>query len=202
MTWTDHISKVAVKLSQFNGILLRVKEKFPRKVLIQIYNTLFIPYLSYCNLVWGYSPKSHTNRLQVLQKRAVRTIFGVKRMHHTPPLFRKNNMLRFDELLKYRTALFIFKLKNKLVPRHYPILIRNLFRSAHSNINTRTTLHVYPEVPKSCLQERTIRFKGTEIWNQLPKKAIDTNLLGPFKSEIKKYLISSITCSCDSCCLD
>lgn len=65
LTWTDHIEEVANKISKTIGVLSRLKNSLPCKILKMIYSALILPRLHYCNLAWGY----HPGRLEVLQKK-------------------------------------------------------------------------------------------------------------------------------------
>ena len=38
-------------------------------------NTLVLPYLNYCNMIWTAASESLLNKLQVLQKKAVRIVY-------------------------------------------------------------------------------------------------------------------------------
>ena len=68
-----HIGHVSLKVSREIGVLFRLKHIYPQEVLLTLYNTLILPHLSYCILVWG--SKIQTNhRLHLLQKKAVRII--------------------------------------------------------------------------------------------------------------------------------
>src|SRR6218665_1120443 len=58
----------------------RVPPVFPRSYLI-------FPYVSYCNIVWGASYKSHLHNLFVLQKRVVRMICKLPYLATSLPSF-------------------------------------------------------------------------------------------------------------------
>ena len=51
LTWKDHINSIACKISQIIGALNRLKKDLPQNILINIYQSMIMPYLSYCNIV-------------------------------------------------------------------------------------------------------------------------------------------------------
>ena len=53
LTWKRHASHVLSKLSKCTGILCRVQHLLGRETLCRIYCTLFLPYITYCSMVWG-----------------------------------------------------------------------------------------------------------------------------------------------------
>ena len=53
LSWKDrtmHISKI---VSKYNGIIRKIRPYLNKDSLLTLYNTLVLPYLSYCTLVWG-----------------------------------------------------------------------------------------------------------------------------------------------------
>src|SRR6218665_1633999 len=60
LTWKDHISLMTNKISKNIDVIARIRHLLPTTILISLYYTLIFPYLiSYCNIVWGASYKSH-----------------------------------------------------------------------------------------------------------------------------------------------
>ena len=71
VNWSHHINSIANKMSKSIGALKRVKGLLPRKSLIQIYNSLILPYLSYCHVIWAKAPRVHFDRLARLKKKYI-----------------------------------------------------------------------------------------------------------------------------------
>ena len=76
-------------------------------MLCLIYNSLVLPYLTYCNLVWACSSAYKLSSVVVLQKRAVRNIAKVDYRAHTSPLFKKLYSLKVIDMRCFQTALFL-----------------------------------------------------------------------------------------------
>ena len=53
LKWDKHVAHVSLKISRVIDVLYRLKHIFSREVLLSLYNTLILPHLSYCILVWG-----------------------------------------------------------------------------------------------------------------------------------------------------
>ena len=73
LSWKAHIRKVGIKISRVIGIIGRLRNYLPSNILRIIYNSLILPHLNYCLLIWGYD---NLCRLHLLQKKAVRYITG------------------------------------------------------------------------------------------------------------------------------
>ena len=65
----------------------------PPKMLLQIYNSLIAPYISYAIVVWGSADKCHLNKIHILKKRLLRFIYFSGGRDHAIPLFLKADIL-------------------------------------------------------------------------------------------------------------
>ena len=85
LTWTNHVSMIAGKISKIIYILKRFKSIYPLHILKIIYCSLVQSKLLYGLLLWGVDLKN----ISVLQKKAIRIINGSNFYSHTEPLFKK-----------------------------------------------------------------------------------------------------------------
>ena len=55
----NHLDAVCTKLSRSVGVIFRLKFILPERVLITLYKSIILPYLTYCNVAWGntFNPK-------------------------------------------------------------------------------------------------------------------------------------------------
>ena len=53
LSWKNHINYIEGKIAKNIGIIKRVKYCLSEKTMNTLYNTLVLPYLSYCNIVWA-----------------------------------------------------------------------------------------------------------------------------------------------------
>ena len=58
LIWNDQINQVKSKLSKTISVLYKAKYLLHSDTLFMLYNSLFLPYLSYCTEVWANSYKS------------------------------------------------------------------------------------------------------------------------------------------------
>ena len=96
LTWKNHLNKVANKIVRIIGIMNKLKFTLPQNILINIYNSLIIPHINYCILLWG----SENNRDSKLQKGAVRIIRKKSRLSHTDPIFKELNPLKINDIYR------------------------------------------------------------------------------------------------------
>ena len=70
LNWKKHITHITGKVARGIGIIIKAKKYLPREAMLSLYYYFIYPYLTYCNLVWGTSCKSHLERLKILQKKS------------------------------------------------------------------------------------------------------------------------------------
>ena len=89
LTWDAHIASVSKKVSSGIGVIKKIKPFVPTSNLISVYQSIVEPYLDYCSVVWDDISDQLTNKLQILQIRALRVITGAEYRMPTSELLRK-----------------------------------------------------------------------------------------------------------------
>ena len=74
-----------------------------------------LPHLNYCVLCCG----SHTNRIHLLQKRAIRNINNANYRAYSEPIFKSLNLLKISDIYYLSTLNFYSKLINKNLPHYF-----------------------------------------------------------------------------------
>ena len=105
----------AKKIAKVNGILNKLKNFLPKKILLIIYNSLILPHLNYGALLW----ENNSSKLLTLQKKSVRIISGSRYNAHTYPLFKELNLLQCPDICSLQAYKFCFKLENKTLPAYF-----------------------------------------------------------------------------------
>ena len=63
--------------------------------------------LSYCIQIWGQAYKSNTNYINVLQNRTLRIIYKINRFKNIDYIYKKLNILKFNDLKKVYIKLYV-----------------------------------------------------------------------------------------------
>ena len=72
-----------------------------------LYNSLILPYLQYCSIIWASTYSSHLQPLFLLQKKALRIITHSPPIAHTYSLFNKFKILNMFNIYKYQVSCFV-----------------------------------------------------------------------------------------------
>ena len=141
LTWESHIDYIANKISKNNGVLRRIKHIVPRHILKLIYFALIHPHLNYGTLLWGYN----LERIENLQKKAVRIITHSYTLAHTENLFKQLQILKIQDIFYLKQIIFYYKfLKNEL-----PNPINKILTSKTRSLRTAHTAYFLKPPPKT-----------------------------------------------------
>ena len=94
LTWGTHIKHISLK-----NILTINKHIYPQHILHNIYNTLILPHLNYCVIIWGLN----CTPLYILQKNAMQTITCRWYRAHTEPILKALHVLKMHDLYQLMT---------------------------------------------------------------------------------------------------
>jgi hypothetical protein len=200
LSWKPHTDLISKKISKTVGILNRLKTTLPKNVLMNIYNALVLPYLTYGSILW----EKRVNRLVALQKKAIRAVTSSRYSAHTELLFRDLKTLKCTDLCALQCYIFCYKLEHNLLPKYFTdsnIFIKNV--NIH-NYPTRTRNdYCLPRV-KHEFGKTSIRYKAPFIFNSmnsLIKDKIYTHSFSGYKQYIKTTFINSYnrTCTIQNC---
>ena len=188
LKWDNHIEYVRSKISKCIGILHKLKFFVPQSVLFTLYNSLILPHISYCIVIWGNSSRTKIDTILRLQKKAIRICTSSDYNAHSAPLFRKLKTLNVYDLAQYHTAELGFNYFQCLLPN----VISSMFITNEQihNYDTRSTnlLHLWKVTSSS--SKKTVRYNLPQVWNSLPNNFRSYKTLSLFKQNLKVYLYS------------
>ena len=164
LSWKPHITSIRDKVAKVIGILSKSRRYLPSVNLKTLYNSLFLPYINYCNLIWATTYASYLEPLYVLQKKAIRIITFSHQRNRSKLLFSaKLNTLSLHSLYKIHVSCFVFSHFNRVLPA-----------SLSSLLHFNRDFHDY--LTRSCfnLHKMTLRYQfaicsqALTIWNDNP----------------------------------
>ena len=138
-----------------------------------------------CNITWASNYQSNLDCLVKLQKKILRVISFSQFNAHTESLFDGYRIMKFENLNRYLTAIYMFKIFKGLVPA----IIQNIFSTnvdVHSH-NTRQRHNFHMFSCRTNLLAFSIKYHGPKIWNQLPLTLHQIVSSPLFKRKLKIY---------------
>ena len=188
LNWLEHIKCISRKIAKGTGIIIKARKSFESETLLNLYNALILPHISYWVHIWGTTASIHLQRLYVLQKKIVRIICGVHTRTHTEPSYKALHVLDVEQIRDYSIALFMYKLTNCMLSS----MFKNMFIST-SNVHDYSTSQanlLYVQYASTKRSQRTIKHFGTKLWDSL-SNVIDIDCgISTYKQRLKDFLLS------------
>jgi len=190
LSWQQHVNYIRGKLSRTIGILSRARCYLNQSTLRNIYFAFTHPYLTYCLDVWGQCSAHLFQSVFRLQKRAIRTLTSSKKNAPTANLFSSLNILPLKSLYIQSIAIFMFKFHHHLLPPVFDDLFS--YNSQVHSINTRQARLLHPPRTNTRIGQKSIRFRGCLIWNQIRHSVNPDSSLFTFKKHLTTSLRSGL----------
>ena len=217
LSWKQQVSSVSKKICRGVGILIKLRSFLEPKMLKDIYYCLVYSHLSYGIEAWGSACKTETNKLLILQKKAVRIltqnqycqVFGEPAgpLPHADPLFKKTEILKFEDIYKLNIAKFVYKTLCEESPSVFSdwfIYTHDIHLHATRSSTTISQTHYFDigneqptfslYTPKSKLVnygDKMTKVNGTIIWNNLPAFIQEASSIFTFKKYIRKHFLEN-----------
>ena len=188
LTWTPHIASVSNVISRNTGVLSKLRSFLPSTTLYTLYNTLILPYLNYCSIVWARTSTNKLNSMIKAQKRAIRICTGSNPRDHTAPLFAKLRTLTILDINKLQIGIFMYKSCNNLLPDTFSSYFSSV-RNIH-HYHTRSLNNLYVPFTRTSFSMNSLRFYGPRLWNGLDPPIKSQSTVSRFKSHFKTHLLA------------
>ena len=186
-----HINYISKTSSKAITIMYRIKPYVTQETRCGLYYSLVYPYLTYCNVVWGNTFKTHLKPIISLQRKAVRCLnFRNHNNFSTDALMLELKLIKFSDFNKYLTCQFTHNFHYGLVPN-----ILNDYFTCNSSVHEyNTRLREGFHVPKigNDYGKRTLQYNGCLLWNKIILLNVSFDCsLASFKHKIR-YNLSSL----------
>ena len=189
LNWNEHINQLSLKLAKNNGILSKIKHIIPNSTMLTLYNSFILPYLSYCNRIWCSASLNKINKINIAQKRALRTVANVGRSVSTKGLFKKFKVLKITDIHKFQTLQLIYKFHNHLLPATF----NNYFtpvNKIHGHF-TRNSMGLNIPFARTNCKKESIRIAGPRMWNTIPHDIQISTSLHSFNRNLKAHILET-----------
>ena len=183
LSFKHHIDAIYKKIQTIIAIMIRSKFFLPMRIKMLIYNGLILSRLTYCCTIFGGTNGSHIEKLNKLQRKALRMIAMESYVAHCDPIFYQLRTLKLEHLVE----LNYLKSGHNLFHNKEPEPISEMFQYAEDT-NTRSSGHSRLVVPKCRVDsiKSFTKYKIPVAWNA----AIDITeikLKGKMPSLINSY---------------
>ena len=168
LSWKFHIDYICQIVSKTVRIIAKLRHFVPRHVLLTLYRSSILPYISHGICAWGHAAETHLHKLLVLQKRALRLMFFTNPRTHAAPLFLETKQLPISFLLFEQMSLLMYDVHNNLAPDNIENMFTKLTTVQGYRTRSVTNENYYVEQVRTENVKRSFYISGALIWNSIP----------------------------------
>ena len=189
LNFDEHISKLCNKSAGQLNALCRIRHLIgleERKTLI---NSFIYSNFNYCPLVWHFRSRKSINKIENMQKRALRFLLNDYSSDYET-LLKKTNKCTMEAKRLRLLALEIFKAFNE----NCPTFIMDYFEKNENSVSKKYDLKI-PIRNSVTFGDKSLRSLAPRVWNSLPKQVKTETSYVKFKEEIAKWFGPKCKCS-------
>ena len=139
VTWKPNITILSNEISQYSGILNRLKHYLPLHIVRMFYCSLENPHRLYGILVWGYE----CHQLEKIQKLVIEIIKVGKYNAYTETVFNALDLLELKYISNLSTLTFYYRYLHDNLPAYiYSFQITTQGSHHHNNTYNSDQIHV------------------------------------------------------------
>ena len=188
LSFDAHCNYVCTKIAQSNFIINRAKHFLPHNSLRTLYFALIHPHLLYCLPIYSCTTTSNINKIEKMQKKAIRIITKSNYTAHTTPLFNSLKIMPLKHLISYTQSLLVHSIYHKYSPPSlHNTWVTNGMRNNQHDLRNANDLYI--PLARTEQVKRLPYFHLPKIWNELYEQKYTPNPT-TFKIAIKEYYLS------------
>ena len=150
-----------------------------------------ISWYSGARSIWMPRGGAKTNlvRLEIVQKRVVRTIAKTHFYAHTDPIFRKLGILKFHDIHLFQLGLFMFSYQNHTLPLKFDSKF-TLQKEIHSYHTRNSHLYRLP-LCRTNIKQFSVFYQGPKFYNSLCTEIVNSSSSISFKKALKAFFYNN-----------
>lgn len=183
MTWDKHIETVTAKIVPMIGVIKRCSHQLNQRTKRLLYNSFIEPHFRYLITCWGNTSIALINKLQRLQNKAIKTIFGMNFYVPSEEIYKSLPYLKICELKILEQTKLIYAIQNKLLKTNVKLNENRQYYS-YSTRNNQILRNAYARTKKK--QDSPI-YRSVQAYNKIPKTVLE-GMIKEKCHNLKEYL--------------
>ena len=183
MSWNRHVEYIRSKCAKLLGFVNRNIKDCKPAVLCQTYQSLIRPIMMHGTPGWHPTTKDNISKLQRIQNRASRSIFGKRCSHELD-----NRIMSVNHYINYTDLLYFYKCRNGLIDSSITqvVVTGRAFRGQEG------VYRLIPPKVRTTMYQRGFLYRSVSLWNELPPE-IKLAHGGVFKKALEQFCLSSVS---------
>ena len=185
----EHTNKIATKLSRGVGLLRKMKQIVPRRVLKQLFYAYIYSRFTYGIICYGSAYQNQIQRVKNLIRRALKLVLNCDTL--TPEMCKAERLFDFEMAYNYFCCINMYRI---IQLNHHDFLATKLLSyQTNHNYETRSVQNQNLTRPFFRLAkcQNSFLYKAVHYWNLLPPHIRNVqDDLNAFKKMTKRHLLS------------
>ena len=174
LNWSDHVSKVVLRVSQRIGMLRRIKSRTGSLYVRELYLRAIVPSFEYASIVWSGMSTTDAKRLERCNRAAARVITGISPSDKVSAeiLLARAGLQSLSVRQKVAQAKFVFTLLQGKQPDHLCNSLQHWLPDSSSQSGIRKALRdqhlLRLPLPKKNALKTSPLYLSFSTWNTFP----------------------------------
>ena len=188
LNWHAHCEYICGKMSKGIGIIIKARNVFNETTLLSLYNSLILPYVSYCIHVWGKAYDTHLKQVLVLQNKAVWIIAGVPQRTGADDLYLELDILPVKKIFVHAISIFMYKFVNGMLPKLFLDMFTPISDIHNYNARQAINNNWFVSFKSTSRGQQSITYIGPHVWKFILSKINPRCSIVSFKRYIWQLL--------------
>ena len=189
LSWHNQTQSICKKLSSLNFVLSKIRHCINQATALKIYDALFLPHLTYCNIIWGMPNKGLINDVSKLQKRALRLCCN-KYDIGSNSLFLYTSKIPFSSIHDFEVAMLChtYFYNTKPLPDCLLLLFKKPLDVHSHSTRFAETISLLSYGSRLQIRKNSLKVYAPTLWNGLPIEIREIGSPKLFKEKLSSYL--------------
>lgn len=196
LSFNSHVQYVNRKIAKKVNFLYRINKYISPYTRVTIYKTIIAPHFEYCNSTMlnynGYSMES----LQKVQNRAMRAILRCNRYTPICNMLDATGFMSVNQRMVFNVCIMVYKMVNGIGPGYLNREVKRV--SDRHGYETRNANSLDVSKCRTKLCEKSIKYVGFKMYNNLPAAVRAQTTVISFKRELCKYVKDAVSVYAES----
>ena len=188
--WHTHIETILCSAYKVLGVMRKLKYRFTRQALNQMYVSYVRPLLEYSSIVWDGCSEQDKTALERLQNEAARIVTGLTKSTSLVNFYKECGWDSLSKRRYFQKMCFMYKCFNNIVPDYIsdivPPLVGEVTNYSLRNRHNIASMYTRTEISrKSCIPS------SVSGWNNLNNNIRESDSYVSFRSTFKNEVLGN-----------
>ena len=196
LKWSKHVNYVYQDSMRKLGFLKRSFNKCEPVVKENLYNQLIRSKLEYASSVWDPHNIGEEQKIEKIQKRAYKYIYGVKSIPNYILYLKEYKILPLHQRRVYNRLCMLYKIINGLIDINFD---QNLTWAQGRCLRKNNTLQIKTTLIRTDNYKYSFFPRTINDWNALPDIIVKAESIVSFKQQLSEYFLKTHADNCKIC---